>query len=77
MIPNMLVQPPGDEELLNKSKHIIEELRKVQEKLNGGYLSAFPMEHFERLRNLQPVWAPFYVVNKLNSVILVESPITF
>ena len=42
---------------------ILAELKQVQNKLGGGYLSAFPIEHFDRLRNLQPVWAPFYVVS--------------
>ena len=41
---------------------ILSELKKVQDKLGDGYLSAFPTEHFERLQNLQQVWAPFYVV---------------
>ncbi len=38
------------------------ELRKCQATIGTGYLSAFPVSHFERLRSLQPVWAPFYVV---------------
>ena len=33
-----------------------------QQKLGGGYLSAFPDEHFALLRRLQPIWTPFYVV---------------
>ncbi len=28
----------------------------------SGYLSAFPTEHFDRLQNLDPDWAPFYVL---------------
>ena len=35
----------------------------MQTALGGGYLSAFPTEHFERLQALKPVWAPFYVVS--------------
>ena len=38
-------------------------MEKVQDNLGGGYLSAFPTEHFDRLQNLQPVWAPYYVVS--------------
>ena len=52
----------GDKAILEKAGSIIKELRKVQEALGGGYLSAFPREHFDRLRALQQVWAPFYVV---------------
>ena len=53
----------GDKAVLEKAGSIIKELRKVQEALGGGYLSAFPKEHFDRLRALQQVWAPFYVVS--------------
>ena len=38
------------------------QLKVVQDKLGSGYLSAFPMSHFDRLEALQPVWAPYYVV---------------
>ena len=41
---------------------VVDELHNVQDKLGGGYLSAFPTEHFDRLEDLQPVWAPYYVV---------------
>lgn len=53
----------GDKAVMSKARTVISELRKVQKALGGGYLSAFPTSHFERLRNLQPVWAPFYVVS--------------
>ncbi len=52
---------------------ILVELRKVQEALGKqgfpGYLSAFPFEHFDRLRRLQGVWAPFYVVRGPHSLL--------
>ena len=35
----------------------------MQNALGGGYLSAFPKEHFIRLQSVQAVWAPFYVVS--------------
>ena len=41
------------------STYIVNELCKCQKALGSGYLSAFPIEHFERLRTLTPVWAPF------------------
>jgi hypothetical protein len=47
--------------VLEKAAEVIKELRECQLAMKG-YLSAFPTEHFERLRNLQQVWAPFYVV---------------
>ena len=36
----------------------------------SGYLSAFPTEHFDRLQNLESVWAPFYVVRAHSVLIL-------
>jgi hypothetical protein len=54
---------------------MVAELAKVQEKLGGGYLSAFPMELFDRLDSLSGAprdpngpalpWAPFYTVHKI------------
>ncbi len=53
------------------------ELAKCQQKLGGGYLSAFPTELFDRLDNLsgkpRPTdpsvpglpWAPFYTIHKI------------
>jgi DUF1680 family protein len=32
---------------------------------SGGYLSAFPVEFFDRLRNRERVWAPFYTIHKI------------
>ncbi len=52
-----------DADIASRSTFIIAELKKVQDSLGGGYLSAFPTEHFDRLQNLQPVWAPYYVVS--------------
>lgn len=34
----------------------------------GGYLSAFPMEHWARLEALKYVWAPYYVVRPASAV---------
>ena len=31
----------------------------------SGYLSAFPIEFFDRLRERQKVWAPFYTIHKI------------
>ena len=60
----------SNEALLKRSAYLLKELRSVQQELGEGYLSAFPKEHFQRLRNLQPVWAPFYVVRFLCLAIL-------
>ena len=69
----------GDKASKEKADYMVAELAKVQEKLGGGYLSAFPMELFDRLDALsgkprtgppQPgeptlPWAPFYTIHKI------------
>lgn len=55
----------GDKELKTKSDYIVAELAKCQNKLGGGYLSAFPLEYFDRLNARQKVWAPFYTIHKI------------
>ena len=69
----------GDKDAKAKADYMVAELAKVQEKLGGGYLSAFPMELFDRLDALsgkprtgppQPgeptlPWAPFYTIHKI------------
>ncbi len=37
---------------------LVSELAKGQEKLGGGYLSAFPTDLFDRLKRRERVWAP-------------------
>ena len=61
----------GDEDLKKNGDLMVTELAKCQKSLNdGGYLSAFPVEFFDRLRNRQPVWAPFYTVHKIMAGLL-------
>jgi hypothetical protein len=65
----------GDAEAQRKGDYLVAELAKVQEKLGGGYLSAFPMELFDRLDRLSGAtrdpqgpslpWAPFYTIHKI------------
>ena len=45
--------PAGNQEIEQRSVLLVSELKKVQEKLGHGYLSAFPEEHFDRLQSLQ------------------------
>jgi DUF1680 family protein len=63
----------GDKAAKAKGDEIVAELAKCQSKLNGGYLSAFPIELFDRLdqntgsggdRTKLP-WAPFYTIHKI------------
>lgn len=56
----------GDEDLKRNGDVMVTELAKCQKSLNnGGYLSAFPIEFFDRLRNRDKVWAPFYTIHKI------------
>jgi DUF1680 family protein len=56
----------GDKEAKAKGDYLIAELAKCQQKLGtSGYLSAFPIEWFDRLDARKPVWAPFYTIHKI------------
>jgi uncharacterized protein len=66
----------GDKDAKAKGDELVDGLAKCQAKLGGGYLSAFPMELFDRLDALsgqpnrgpggpQLPWAPFYTIHKI------------
>ena len=55
----------GDEDLKANANTVVAELGKCQKGLKGGYLSAFPVEFFDRLRDRERVWAPFYTIHKI------------
>ena len=55
----------GDEELKSKAEYMVAELGKCQDHLGNGYLSAFPLSLFDRLKARQRVWAPFYTYHKI------------
>src|SRR6185437_8398316 len=55
----------GDEELKRNGDLMVAELAKCQAQHKNGYLSAFPQELFDRLRDGVNVWAPFYTVHKI------------
>lgn len=44
---------------------MVAELAKCQAQHKNGYLSAFPQEFFDRLRDGVNVWAPFYTIHKI------------
>ncbi|HZQ93947.1 MAG TPA: beta-L-arabinofuranosidase domain-containing protein [Candidatus Sulfotelmatobacter sp.] len=60
----------GDEDLRKKATTVVAELGKCQDALKSGYLSAFPIEFFDRLRERQKVWAPFYTIHKIMAGLL-------
>lgn len=55
----------GDEDLKKKGNALVSDLRKCQVANKNGYLSAFPDELFDRLRERIRVWAPFYTIHKI------------
>jgi DUF1680 family protein len=55
----------GDEELKRNGDFMVAELAKCQARHKNGYLSAFPPELFDRLRDGVNVWAPFYTIHKI------------
>ena len=61
----LMYSSTGDKELKAKGDYMVAELAKCQQRLGGGYLSAFPLELFDRLKARKEVWAPFYTVHKI------------
>jgi hypothetical protein len=55
----------GDAALKSKADAVVAELAKCQQAHKSGYLSAFPLELFDRLRDGVRVWAPFYTIHKI------------
>src|ERR1044071_2630491 len=55
----------GDEELRSKAGTIVSELAACQKANQGGYLSAFPSEFFDRLKEGKNVGAPWYTWHKI------------
>lgn len=53
----------GDAFIAAKANELVATLAECQAK--DGYLSAFPTEFFDRLRNHKRVWAPFYTYHKI------------
>ena len=60
----------GDEDLKNNAASVVAGLGQCQVALKSGYLSAFPVEFFDRLRERQQVWAPFYTIHKIMAGLL-------
>lgn len=58
----------GDKEISVRGIALVAELAKCQQP--NGYLSAFPEEFFDRLRDGRGVWAPFYTLHKIMAGLL-------
>lgn len=60
----------GDEALREKGNLVVAELAKCQKANGNGYLSAFPPEFFDRLKEGRKVWAPWYTLHKIMAGLL-------
>ena len=62
----LLSASTGDAEMKRRGDYLVDGLAACQKNLDaGGYLSAFPIEFFDRLDLGEQVWAPFYTVHKI------------
>ena len=64
----LLYAATGDQAVKQKADYIVAELAKCQDKLGGGYLSAFPTTFWDRLAGMERgkiPWAPFYTIHKI------------
>lgn len=64
----------GDKEISARGIALVAELAKCQQP--NGYLSAFPEEFFDRLRDGRGVWAPFYTLHKIMAGLLDTSTLS-
>ncbi len=55
----------GDVRYKEKGEAVVQALGQCQEKLNGGYLSAFPETFIDRVEQRKQVWAPYYTLHKI------------
>jgi DUF1680 family protein len=61
----------GDAAVKAKADELISGLAECQQKLDSkGYVSAFPVELFDRLDRRAAVWAPFYTLHKIMAGLL-------
>jgi len=60
----------GDAKAKAKGEEIVAGLAECQAKLEGGYLSAFPLEFMDRVAARKKVWAPFYTLHKIMAGLL-------
>ncbi len=66
----MLAASLGDDEVKTRGNLMVTELAKCQQAIGNGYLSAFPMELLDRLREGRRVWAPWYTLHKIMAGLL-------
>jgi len=66
----LLAAHSGDAAVRGRGMQLAAELARCQAAIGTGYLSAFPVDLFDRLRAGQPAWAPFYTLHKIMAGLL-------
>lgn len=66
----LLAAQTGDAAVRARGVRLAAELARCQAAIGSGYLSAFPVELFDRLREGKPAWAPFYTLHKIMAGLL-------
>jgi hypothetical protein len=61
----LLAAQSGDASVRARGIVVARELARCQAAIGTGYVSAFPVDLFDRLRAGQPAWAPFYTLHKI------------
>ncbi|HEV2285658.1 MAG TPA: beta-L-arabinofuranosidase domain-containing protein, partial [Steroidobacteraceae bacterium] len=61
----LLAAQTGDAAVRARGIAVAAELGRCQSAIGTGYLSAFPVDLFDRLRAGQRAWAPFYTLHKI------------
>jgi len=59
-----------ESELRKRGAYVVSVLAQCQQVHGNGYVSAFPEEFFDRLREGKNVWAPFYTIHKIMAGLL-------
>jgi DUF1680 family protein len=68
---SLLIASTGDAAVKTKADALVAGIAECQEKLNAsGYVSAFPVELFDRLDKREKVWVPFYTLHKIMAGLL-------
>jgi uncharacterized protein len=68
---SLLVAATGDAAVKAKADELVAGIAECQAKLNSnGYVSAFPVELFDRLDKRERVWAPYYTLHKIMAGLL-------
>ncbi|MDR3688011.1 MAG: glycoside hydrolase family 127 protein [Fimbriimonas sp.] len=61
----LMYKSTGDVWLKSRAGYLVEELSKCQRALGGKFLAGIPTSYLDRVETGRPIWAPYYVVEKL------------